>query len=329
MMNGLEKFGKYRFIGIDAKVDVTSLRPFFYFGKFGKNAIETLKQTIRDGKANHTILFGHWPAALHYSHEFQTTMDMLKLGTEVPLLAHVFGHLHANWFYPNGMKARLEGHLELEALDFKTRHSMRVMAIDNGMFSFVDTKFDEYPIILITNPKDAKFLGREPIARMFRGKIRIMVFSPSQVRQVDVSINGVYIGRAVFSKVWSVDWNPARYSTGIHKISVSAIDGNGQRTVEQEFSLDGSIPALSTYDDYVGRLLSVPWNMALQMAYISMLLPTISFMLIALFVDDGFWSKQFLLIAKFEPILYLFLLGYGGLLIILMYELYLLVYHSF
>jgi hypothetical protein len=33
----------------------------------------------------------------------------------------------------------------------------RVAAIDHGLFSFVDVKHNDWPIILITNPKNALF----------------------------------------------------------------------------------------------------------------------------------------------------------------------------
>jgi len=33
----------------------------------------------------------------------------------------------------------------------------RVAAFDHGMFSFVDTVHDEWPVILVTNPKHALF----------------------------------------------------------------------------------------------------------------------------------------------------------------------------
>ena len=44
------------------------------------------------------------------------------------------------------------------------------MAVDHDLFSFVDKKFPEMPVILITNPKDARFIvpEKEPIERILK-----------------------------------------------------------------------------------------------------------------------------------------------------------------
>ena len=56
----------------------------------------------------------------------------------------------------------------------------RVAAIDHGLFSFIDVRLHEYPIILITNPKSSKFYmpGYEPIHRIEESThIRVLVYS--------------------------------------------------------------------------------------------------------------------------------------------------------
>lgn len=47
-------------------------------------------------------------------------------------------------------------------------NSFRVAAIDHDIFSFVDVRLHKWPIILITNPKDAHYLmpAFEPIGRI-------------------------------------------------------------------------------------------------------------------------------------------------------------------
>jgi predicted MPP superfamily phosphohydrolase len=331
-----EKFGNYHFIGLDAVANITSLRPYFYFGQFEPYWVEKLKDNIRKAsiRSNHTILFGHWPMCAMYSHDFKTTTDLIDIGKDLPVLAHLFGHLHEMYkLAPNGVKTKLDGHLELEVLDFKNNNFMRVVAIDNDIMSFVDSKYNEYPIILITNPKDARFMSqREPLVRMSRGKIRLMVFSPTAIKEVEVSINNVFLGRAIKEEVnlWTIDWAPERYANGLHEILVKATTQDGKtRTVSHEFSLDGTIPPLITYDHYVSRLLAIPWGMALQMLYIAMLMPSLMFMIFTLvtisinYEFDGFWQGQFIKLAKNQPLLYAFLLFSGMLALIYMYELYL------
>ena len=44
----------------------------------------------------------------------------------------------------------------------------RLMAFDHDIFSFTDKRFDHWPLVLVTNPKDSRFSvpGREPLGRI-------------------------------------------------------------------------------------------------------------------------------------------------------------------
>lgn len=46
----------------------------------------------------------------------------------------------------------------------------RVLAFDHDLLSFSDLKFEQWPAVLITNPKDAQYLhpGVEPLGRIRR-----------------------------------------------------------------------------------------------------------------------------------------------------------------
>lgn len=46
--------------------------------------------------------------------------------------------------------------------------SYRLMAIDHDLFSFVDVALDQWPVVMVTNPKDARFMvpRTEPIGRI-------------------------------------------------------------------------------------------------------------------------------------------------------------------
>ena len=41
----------------------------------------------------------------------------------------------------------------------------RILALDHGLLSFVDDTYENLPIVLITNPKSARYIhpGREPL----------------------------------------------------------------------------------------------------------------------------------------------------------------------
>ena len=48
------------------------------------------------------------------------------------------------------------------------RNRYRILAVDHDMLSFVDKTYPEMPVILMTNPKDARFIvpEQEPTDRM-------------------------------------------------------------------------------------------------------------------------------------------------------------------
>lgn len=49
--------------------------------------------------------------------------------------------------------------LELEADDMFGSRQYRILALDHGTLSFRDLEVDQWPAILITNPKDARFIS--------------------------------------------------------------------------------------------------------------------------------------------------------------------------
>lgn len=331
-------FGTYRFIAMDSYVRVNSLRPFHFFGRFENEWVKELKFALQKIH-NHTILYGHYSLNTLYSPDFQTTIDLMDLSKNYKFIAHLFGHLHdAYGFSPKGFQTKFDkGHLELEVLDFKKHLFYRVLAYDHDILSFVDVEMGKWPVILLTNPKNCRFLSElEPIQRMAKSThIRILIFSPSRVLRVTVYIDGREIGDAQQvpnSNLYVTRWVPERFARGVHKIMVRATaEGNLNNFIEQEFSLDGTIPPPETLDHYKARLLTIPLNVVFQMVYIGMLLPVISLLSVfklSTFVHDDYHPKeyvfdQFLKLARHHPFTHLFLLIFGAISIILMYHLYL------
>lgn len=332
-------FGKYRFIGMDSYVNVTTLRPYHFFGQFEGEWVDQLKNKLKNTESNHTILYGHYSFNTLYSYDFQSTIDLMSLSRSYKFICNLFGHLHNTYgFVPNGVQTKFDnGHLELEVLDYKSHHMYRVLAYDHDILSFIDIEINKYPVILITNPKNCRFLSElEPLHRMTRSThIRIMILSPTRVQKVNVYIDGKEIGEAQNvrnSNLYVLRWIPERYSKGVHKIIVRAsADGNLNNFVEQEFSLDGTIPPPQTIDQYKSRLLLLPLNVVFQMLYISMLLPIISLLsvysLVSWMSDDyqpkEYIFNQFLKLARYYPLTHFFLLSFGFITILLMYRLYL------
>ena len=103
----------------------------------------------------------------------------------------------------------------------------RLLAVDHDLFSFTDTQLNQWPLVLITNPKDARFTvhTREPSRRMARSThIRLLAFSPEPISEVSVSVDGEILlddAKSVTGgPLYTVPWQPEKYVAGLHTISV-------------------------------------------------------------------------------------------------------------
>jgi hypothetical protein len=163
--------------------------------------------------------------------------------------AYLCGHLHdlGGLLYSVYGRHR-DGHIELELADWKFKRWYRVMAVDHDLVSFVDVQFDQWPVILITNPKNSKYLvpKTEPIERIRKSThIRVLVFTPSSVKSLRVYINGRPLdGLPVPAggPLYVLPWQPEELGSGQHLITVSAEDSDGRvSSVSHTFSVDSSI----------------------------------------------------------------------------------------
>lgn len=60
----------------------------------------------------------------------------------------------------------------------------RVLAVDHDLFSFADLRFEQWPVVLVTNPKDAQYMHprAEPLGRIRRSThIRFLLFVPEML----------------------------------------------------------------------------------------------------------------------------------------------------
>ena len=102
----------------------------------------------------------------------------------------------------------------------------RLLAIDHDLLSFTDTRLDQWPLVLITNPKDAHFIvpSREPTKRMTHSThIRLLAFSPDTITTVTVWVDGEKLTtpvRSVGGALYTFPWQPAKYAAGLHTIRV-------------------------------------------------------------------------------------------------------------
>ncbi|XP_077989649.1 transmembrane protein 62-like [Glandiceps talaboti] len=238
-------FGTYSFIYIDAVTPLPSLKPpFNFFGILSKTNIKDLLDLTNQTKSsNSTVFFTHYPSSFIVDRK-PGISTVLSNG-----IATLSGHLHDIYGRVPDMKiTQKSGTLELELLDWKDNREYRVLAFDHDLLSIVDSKYGQWPVILITNPKNARFLSpkHEPTRRMRQSThIRFLVFSPINIKSAKVSINDEFLGEAshVSGPLYVLKWNPLLYVAGLHKITVQTQDLMGHESqTSQTFSLDGSRP---------------------------------------------------------------------------------------
>ena len=238
-------YGNYRFIGVDACPSPGPRRPFNFFGVLHDEDLSALQSLIRVSENNNsppfntTIWFSHYPTATIAADH--TALRRLMSSA----VAHVCGHLHDPLGGVPMYGRHPSNHLELELIDFKDNRGYRLMAMDHDLFSFVDTRLDRWPLVLITNPKDSRFSipGREPLGRIRQSThIRVLAFSPYGVKSVKVWLDGRPLPPATrFQKgpLYTTPWDPGLVDSGLHTITVVVEDKEQSVNLSQHFTLDG------------------------------------------------------------------------------------------
>lgn len=233
-------FGHYSFIAMDACLVPGPRRPFNFFGQLRDEDVKRLSEFSRKSHgSNLTIWFGHYPTSFIV---YPNIRSLMSGG-----IAYLCGHLHTLGGLVEKMYTRQKtGMLELELGDWRDNRMFRVLAIDHDLLSFTDEIVEQWPIILITNPKNAQFLAprHEPLHRIgMSTHIRILVFNPVALKYVNVSIDGQFIGSAepVKDNLYVLAWEANKYSVGLHEIMVTVKDiKSNSRTVSQTFSINYS-----------------------------------------------------------------------------------------
>lgn len=236
---------RYTFIGIDTCTDPGVKRPFNFIGSLPKTELSSLQRIREETQgSNLTIWFGHHPTRSVASDELQ---ELLRYGGP-----YLCGHYHSLLGFFRGMYVlQPTGFLELELADWKTGRLFRVAAVDHGLFSFVDVRFREWPIILVTNPKSAVMAmpAVEPLHRISRSThIRVLVFSPVLVSEVRCSVDDGYwqpLKQVADGPLWVAPWDPQKIAPGTHTLMVQAMDPDGlwSDAHVMTFSVDGTMPS--------------------------------------------------------------------------------------
>ncbi|XP_036779575.2 transmembrane protein 62 isoform X2 [Manis pentadactyla] len=222
-------FGNYSFISLDATQNPGPKRPYNFFGILDEKRMEELLLLAKESsQSNHSIWFGHFPTStiLSPSPGIRSIMSSAT--------AYLCGHLHTlGGLMPVLHTRHFEGTLELEVGDWKHNRRYRIFAFDHDLFSFADLAFDEWPVVLITNPKSLLYSSakHEPLERLLHSThIRILAFSLSSITSVTVKIDGVHLGQAVHlsGPIFILKWNPRNYGNRTHDIEVTVQDSAGR-----------------------------------------------------------------------------------------------------
>ncbi|KAI9266707.1 Metallo-dependent phosphatase-like protein [Phascolomyces articulosus] len=237
-------YGKYRFVAIDACPKRGPSRPFNFFGYLTSKTMDRLAQVLQpESHYNHTFVFSHYP----------TTTMVFGLGEVL------------KWYDPNGHS------LELELGDMMAHGVYRIVAVDHDLISFVDVELPRKqfalhptiplkpngeilwparihpaPIVLITNPKDARYAlpHKEPLHRIQQSQhIRFLIFShvPPKDLEVSVMIDGephpVAATRSISKTthpphdppLWTAPWDPSQLNQArLHTIDIRVTTPDGQ-----------------------------------------------------------------------------------------------------
>ncbi|XP_060803616.1 transmembrane protein 62-like isoform X2 [Amyelois transitella] len=201
-------------------------------------------------QADQIIWFGHYPTScilpLVINKQRMSLRD--EIGDNAKTLAYLCGHLHSmGGFVPRMYTKQKRGYLELELADWKDSRMMRLMAVDHGLFSFVDQKHNTWPLVLVTNPKHAQYImpGREPL-ELIEGSTHIRILAFSNVDIVDVKIsfdkNNWQECLRREGPLYVCEWSPHLFAEGLHRLFVTVTDEMDKEvTIDHLFSLDGSV----------------------------------------------------------------------------------------
>ena len=155
-----------------------------------------------------------------------------------------------------------------------------MLAFDNGLLSFTDQKLSDWPVVLITNPKNSQFLAPqvEPVQKIVNSsEIRILAWSPANITSVHVSIDHnqkhACTKHPTIPHLYVLAWQPSEYNADQHSITVTAQDEAGhQKSVHQTFTTKFDRLQSMQYSLYARIILMGDLTCVLQFLWLSSLL---------------------------------------------------------
>jgi hypothetical protein len=145
--------------------------------------------------------------------------------------------------------------IELEVDDLKYDKSWRLLAYENGQLTFSEQKLGEFPLGLVTHPKDARYLHEKEPFYANSTHVRVLAYTSSNaaITQVRVSFNGdtaasqlatpTNVQNLTQNGLYTVAWEPTDFDPSVlNTIRVDIEDSLGRKTsLSHQFSLDGQV----------------------------------------------------------------------------------------
>lgn len=239
------------FLGIDACPDPGLRRPFNFIGILDAQEQSNILRLKAEAelKADHIIWFGHYPTSCILPLQRDaSSFDLRQLiGSSHSSQVYVCGHLHSmGGLVPRMYTKQKKGFLELELGDWKDNRMYRLAALDHGHFTFVDQKHNVWPLVLVTNPKHARYVmaGREPLHLITDSThIRLLAFSDVNIVNVKITFDKIswMACKHKNGPLYVCRWLPYLFTTGLHHLYIKVSDELEREVeIDHPFSLDGS-----------------------------------------------------------------------------------------
>jgi Calcineurin-like phosphoesterase len=267
----------HKIIALDTTLSPSPHRPLNFFGMIDATIAAALRSSLvatADDGDGAAIIVGHFPSAvMSAGRTVRNAVADAAAASSFSSSAAIYlsGHLHTlRDLVPTGMQvASTSGHLELQLADLSSTGTFRLLAVDHGIPSWVDTRIDgrhvDKPIVLVMNPPRAGICSPGAgFAALQSTHVRLLVISSASRRELRVSvwIDGKLLGLArqvtdssfdpvsatsrSSSSVYAVAWTAAEYmndrSTHVMDVLVTSDRSVNSSKTRHEFSLNGVPP---------------------------------------------------------------------------------------
>nr|XP_002129413.1 transmembrane protein 62 [Ciona intestinalis] len=238
-------FGNYSFIPVDATMTPGPKRPFNFIGHLDRARLQQLQLEGESRKSsNLTVWYSHYPISSINSASPPSLENIVGQTGDL----YLSGHFHDfRGLAPHQYAMHSQGFLELEVADWMNNRRFRIVSVDHDITSFTDATHGQWPIVVITNPKQSTFMipKHEPIGRIAKSShIRFLIFDHSDITHVSLSIDGKLLDEKpqnIKGPLWACRWYPDQYESGNHILRIHVQDKLGNtKDVSSQFTMDTS-----------------------------------------------------------------------------------------